>query len=114
MQIGDPERATQDRMIAQICGDTAGGTGGLGWRYLGDWQKRAGNSNIETSLLRPWLINRGYTPEVTTKAIAELQRVARMDGDKLYEANRVTYEMLCAFRDHPITGSDNIRSVIPI
>ena len=22
--------------------------------------------------------------------------------------------VLCAFRDHPITGSDNIRSVIPI
>ena len=94
MQIGDPERATQDRMIAQICGDTADGTGGLGWRYLGDWQKRAGNSNIETSLLRPWLIDRSYTPEVATKAIAELQRVARIDGDKLYEANRATYEML--------------------
>ena len=26
----------------------------------------------------------------------------------------VTKRQMCAFRDHPITGSDNIRSVIPI
>ncbi|MFP5481375.1 MAG: type I restriction endonuclease, partial [Alphaproteobacteria bacterium] len=94
MAIGDPERATQNRMIAQLCGDTSGKTGGLGWRYLGDWQKREGNANIEPALLRPWLLARGHDPEVATKAIAELQRAARMDGLKLYEANRATYDML--------------------
>ena len=31
---------------------------------------------------------------MATKAIAELQRAARMDGLKLYEANRATYDML--------------------
>ena len=99
MAIGDPERATQNRMIAQICGDTSGKVGGLGWRYLGDWHKRPektgqANANIEPSLLRPWLLSRGHDPEVATKAIAELQRAARMDGLKLYEANRATYDML--------------------
>ncbi|MCZ8088701.1 MAG: HsdR family type I site-specific deoxyribonuclease [Rhodobacteraceae bacterium] len=94
MTIGDPERATQNRMIAQMCGDTSGKTGGLGWRYLGDWHKREGNANIEASLLRPWLIERGYDHDVATKAIAELQRAARMDGLKLYEANRATYDLL--------------------
>lgn len=94
MAIGDPERATQNRMIAQLCGNTSGGTGGLGWRYLGDWQKREANTNIEPDLLRPWLITRGYAPEVAAKAIAELQRAARMDGLKLYEANREAYDML--------------------
>ena len=46
MTIGQPERATQNRMIAQMCGDTSGATGGLGWRYLGDWHQRPGNANI--------------------------------------------------------------------
>lgn len=94
MAIGDPERSTQNRMVAQMCGDTSGKTGGLGWRYLGDWKKREGNANIEPDLLRPWLTARGYEPDVVTKAIAELQRAARMDGLKLYEANRATYDML--------------------
>ena len=53
-----------------------------------------GNANIEPDLLRPWLLSRGHDPEVVTKAIAELQRAARMDGLKLYEANRATYDML--------------------
>ena len=94
MSIGQPERATQNRMIAQMCGDTSGRVGGLGWRYLGDWQYRKGNANIEPDLLRPWLIARGYDADVVTKAIAELQRAARMEGLKLYEANRATYDML--------------------
>ncbi len=94
MTIGDPERATQNRVIAQLCGDTTGKPGGLGWRYLGDWQQRNGNANIEPDLLLPWLLARGYDPEVISKAIAELQRAARMEGLKLYEANRATYDML--------------------
>lgn len=94
MAIGDPERATQNRMIAQMCGDTSGAVGGLGWRYLGDWHQREGNVNIEPALLRPWLLSRGYDADVVTKAIAELQRAARMDEQKLYEANRATYDML--------------------
>jgi type I restriction enzyme R subunit len=94
MAIGDPERATQNRLIAQLCGNTSGKPGGLGWRYLGDWHQRAGNANIEPELLRPWLAARGHAPDVVSKAIAELQRAARMDGLKLYEANRGTYDML--------------------
>lgn len=94
MTIGQPERATQNRMIAQMCGDTSGIVGGLGWRYLGDWHKRTGNANIERERLRLWLHARGYDADVVTKAIAELQRAARMDGLKLYEANSATYEML--------------------
>lgn len=99
MAIGDPERATQNRMIAQLCGDAPGAVGGaekkgLGWRYLGDWRKRAGNANIEPALLRRWLTARGHDADVITKAIAELQRAARMDGQKLYEANRAATDML--------------------
>ena len=41
--IGEPERTTQDRVIALF-------QKRLGWRYLGDWSERA-NSNIEDALL---------------------------------------------------------------
>jgi len=92
--IGEAEREAQNRIIALLCGDTSGKTGGLGWRYLGDWQKREGNANIEPELLRPWLLRRGYTPDVVTQAITRLTREARMEGTKLYEANRAVYDML--------------------
>jgi len=38
-------------------------------------------------------------------------------GQRFIGADRVSDRFggdMCAFRDHPITGSDNIRSVIPI
>lgn len=92
--IGEPERATQNRIIALLSGHNTAAPDGLGWRYLGDWQKREGNTNIEESLLRPWLTARGYTPDVISKAIAELTRAARMEGAKLYEANVAVYDLL--------------------
>ncbi len=53
--IGQPERATQNRVIALFRDE-------LGYRYLGDWTDRDGNSNIEEGLLSAWLTKRGYTP----------------------------------------------------
>ncbi len=38
--VGQPERATQNRVIALFRDE-------LGYRYLGDWTDRDGNSNIE-------------------------------------------------------------------
>ncbi|MCW2305134.1 HsdR family type I site-specific deoxyribonuclease, partial [Rhodovulum sulfidophilum] len=93
-KIGEAERKAQNRVIDLLCGGTSGTPGGLGWRYLGDWQKREGNANIEPSLLRPWLEARGYSPEVITQAITRLERDARMEGTKLYEANQSFYDML--------------------
>ena len=52
--IGQPERATQNRVIALFRDE-------LDYRYLGDWTDRAGNSNIEEGLLTAWLTKRGYT-----------------------------------------------------
>jgi len=92
--IGEAERKAQNRVISLVCGDKSGNTGGLGWRYLGDWQKREGNANIEPDLLRSWLLKRNYVPEVVTQAIARLERESRMAGTKLYEANKSFYDML--------------------
>ena len=46
--IGKPERATQNRVIALFRDE-------LGYRYLGDWTDRDGNSNIEEELLTAYL-----------------------------------------------------------
>ncbi len=42
--IGPSEQATQDRVIALFREE-------LGYRFLGNWSDRAGNSNIEEALL---------------------------------------------------------------
>lgn len=38
--IGKPERETQERVIRLFAEE-------LGYRFLGDWSERAGNSNVE-------------------------------------------------------------------
>ena len=42
--IGQPERVTQNRVIGLFRDE-------LGYRYLGDWSDRDGNSNIEGGFL---------------------------------------------------------------
>jgi type I restriction enzyme R subunit len=91
--IGEAERKAQTRVIALLSDYKTDGPGGLGWRYLGDWHKRSGNANIEEDLLRPWLEQR-HAPEVASAAITKLRRAARLEEDKLYEANMAFYEML--------------------
>ena len=46
--VGQPERETQNRVIALFRDE-------LGYRYLGDWTDRDGNSNIEEGLLTAYL-----------------------------------------------------------
>ena len=55
--LGQPERATQDRVVALFRDE-------LGYRYLGTRADRDGNSNIEEGLLSAWLAQSGYTPEL--------------------------------------------------
>ena len=64
--IGKPERATQNRVIALFRDE-------LGYRYLGDWTDRDGNSNIEEGLLTAYLTKCGYSPEQISRAIYKLQ-----------------------------------------
>ena len=75
--IGEAERKAQNRVIDLLSEHKTDAPGGLGWRYLGDWQKRIGNANIEEGLLRPWLLSRGYAPDIVTQAITRLIREAQ-------------------------------------
>jgi len=85
--IGQPERSTQKRVIALFRTE-------LGYRYLGDWTDRTGNSNVEEALLTPYLTRNGYSPEQITKAVYALRTEADNHNRGLYENNKAVYSLL--------------------
>ena len=87
MAIGKPERTTQDRVITLF-------REVLGYRYLGDWTDRAGNSNIEEILLRDHLQKRGYSAAQINRAIDLFRREADNHNRTLYGNNKEVYKLL--------------------
>ena len=85
--IGKPERATQDRVIALFRDE-------LGYRYLGDFSDRQGNSNIELPLLEAFLARSGYTTEQINAATQKLLTEANNHGRSLYANNQAVYGLL--------------------
>ena len=86
--VGQVERKTQDNVVGLA--QTA-----LGYEYLGNWEYRADNSNIEVELLSRNLRRRGYDDNVITKAIDRLRKDAVLGGGRdLYEENRDVYQDL--------------------
>jgi type I restriction enzyme R subunit len=85
--IGKPERITQKRVIALFRDE-------LGYRYLGDWSDRPGNSNIEEALLKDYLTNCKYSPEQISRAIYLLRTEAENPNRSLYENNKAIYSFL--------------------
>ena len=85
--VGQPERATQNRVIALFRDE-------LGYRYLGDWTDRDGNSNIEEGLLSAWLTKRGYTPAQISVALHKLRTEADNHSRTLYGNNQAVYNLL--------------------
>lgn len=85
--IGQSERATQNRVIALFQDE-------LQYRYLGDWQYRDGNSNIEEDVLSKYLTEAGYSPAQISKAIYDLRTEADNPGRSLYGNNQAVYNLL--------------------
>lgn len=85
--IGKPERATQKRLIALFRDE-------LQYRYLGDWTDRAGNTNIEESLLANYLRNNGYTQQQINVAIYKLRVEADNHSRGLYGNNQAVYNLM--------------------
>ena len=87
-EVGQREIRTQRRVVAFF-------QEALGYAYLGDWQDRANNRNVEPELVRDWLERQGYGDGVITRALRELDKAASLGGSKtLYDANRETYDRL--------------------
>ena len=84
--VGQPEHKVQERVI-KLLADR------LGYRYLGNWEYRSGNANVEVELLKQHLKGRGYADTLITKAIAKLRSDASLGGGRgLYDANREVYD----------------------
>lgn len=86
--VTDIERLTQNRVV-QFFQDI------LGYRYLGNWQSRADNKNIERDILEQWLKSRDVSAPLITRAISTLEKAASLgSGIKLYDANKEVYRLL--------------------
>ncbi len=86
--IGQKERATQNRVV-KLFQDH------LGYEYLGDWQEREDNSNIEKGLLSAWLTRQGVSETLINRTFRELEHASALgDGKHLYDANKEVYSLL--------------------
>ena len=85
--IGKPERATQNRVIALFRDE-------LDYRFLGDWTDREANTNIEEGLLTAYLTKCGYAPAQINSAIYKLRAEADNHHRGLYGNNRAVYNLL--------------------
>ena len=85
--IGQPERATQNRVIAMFRDE-------LHYRYLGDRADFPDNSNIEADLLTAYLTKSGYSPAQISKSLYLLRTEADNPNRSLYDNNKAVYSLL--------------------
>jgi type I restriction enzyme, R subunit len=86
--VGQKERETQNRVVTFFQQT-------LEYDYLGTWQDRAANRNVELCYLREWLTGRGIDSALIEKAIRRLNTAAALgEGKKLYDANKEVYRLL--------------------
>ena len=86
--VGETEIYTQERVVSFFQKT-------LGYTYLGNWQARPDNSNVEKDLLTDWLKSRQHDDEIITKVLYELDKASALGGNRsLIDANREVYELL--------------------
>ncbi|CAG0937184.1 Type-1 restriction enzyme R protein [Thermoflexales bacterium] len=86
-KVGQIERATQNRIV-KLFRDQ------LGYDYLGNWEVRLGNRNIEEDTLRAYLKQQGYSDVLINRALYELNKAAGDQTKSLYDLNKEVYSPL--------------------
>ena len=85
--IGKKERETQNRVVALFQNE-------LKYRYLGNWEERENNGNVEEEILTAWLTKKGYSENLIGKALYEFGKAANDQSKSLYDVNKEVYSML--------------------
>ncbi len=102
--IGQPERHTQNRIVKLFQEQ-------LHYDYLGNWEDRASNSNIEENYLRPFLQKQGYSSVQISRAITILRSTTNNYNESLYTNNKNTYHSLRYGVDVKENAGDNYEPV---
>ncbi|OUS31938.1 restriction endonuclease subunit R [Gammaproteobacteria bacterium 45_16_T64] len=100
--VGQKERVTQNRVVKFFQKE-------LEYDYLGDWQDRDNNRNVEEGLLRKWLQGRDVSEVLIGRALRQLDTAAALgEGKKLYDANKAVYSLLrYGIKDKEGAGEQN-------
>lgn len=85
--VGQIERRTQNRIVRLFQRE-------LAYTYLGNWEDRQNNHNLEEELLKRYLKGRGYSEKLIGRAWYELTRAAGNQNKSLYEINKDVYGLL--------------------
>ena len=85
-EIGKPERATQNRLVALFRDK-------LSYNYLGDWSDRT-NSNVEDEHLSNFLQQQGYSQEQISRTLYLLLAEADRAASTLYDRNKAVHGLL--------------------
>ena len=82
-KVGQIEKKTTRERVIELFRDH------LNYEYLGNWEYRKENRNIEAGLLSTWLEGRGHNFTVINKTLREIDRAAALGGgNNLYDANK--------------------------
>jgi type I restriction enzyme, R subunit len=86
--VGQIERIAQNRVVKLFQTQ-------LGYRYLGNWETRNNNRNIESDILTQWLKQQGINDTLINKTLRKLDQAAAIsEGKNLYDANKEVYRLL--------------------
>lgn len=86
--VGKLERETQNRVVDLFQNE-------LGYRYLGNWEERENNSQLEVEILREWLLKKKkYPANLVDNAIRKFSNAVYDQSKNLYDVNKEVYSML--------------------
>src|SRR5258707_3824027 len=85
--IGQRERLAQNRVV-KLFRDK------LRYTYLGNWEERDGNRNIDVDLLCSFLKEHGHDQNIIDRTLYLLERETGDTSKSLYDRNRAVYELL--------------------
>src|SRR3989344_8003315 len=87
LDVGQAERVTQNRIVKLFQEK-------LDYTYLGNWEDRLDNSNIEESEVKKYLISKGYNNTLISRALDKLRTTANNYSENLYTNNQNVYRLL--------------------